>query len=139
MAATVRDVMTPKPLTLDARTSLESAAKVMRDHDVGAVLVAHEGILHGVLTDRDIVVRAIASGRHPAATFAMEACSTDVETIPATDSPDRAAELMLERELRRLPVVDDGKLVGIVTLTDLAPYEGPRSRLAGIATGRDHR
>jgi CBS domain-containing protein len=139
MAATVRDVMTPKPLTLDARTSLESAAKVMRDHDVGAVLVADEGVLQGILTDRDIVVRAIASGRHPAATFAMEACSTHVETIPATHSPDRAAELMRDHALRRLPVVDDGRLVGIVTLTDLAPYEGPSSRLTGVASGRDHR
>jgi CBS domain-containing protein len=133
MADTVRDVMMPNPLTVDARTTVEAAAQVMRENDIGDVLVTQEGRLVGILTDRDIVVRAIAGQRHPAATFAGECCSTEVQVVKAEDSTNRAAELMRERALRRLPVVDDGQVVGIVSIGDLAVAEDPKSALADIS------
>lgn len=136
MADTVRDVMMPNPLTVDAGTPIESAAQIMRENDIGDVLVTQDGYLLGILTDRDIVVRAIAGERHPAATFSGECCSTDVTVVAADESPDRAAAVMREHALRRLPVVDDGQVVGIVSIGDLAVAEDPRSALANISAAR---
>jgi CBS domain-containing protein len=136
MADTVRDVMMPSPLTVDARTTIEAAAQVMRENDIGDVLVTQDGRLQGILTDRDIVVRAIAGERHPAATFAGECCSTEVQVVSVDDSPGRAAEVMRINALRRLPVVDDGQVVGVVSLGDLAVAEDPASTLADISAAR---
>lgn len=136
MADTVRDVMMPNPLTVDARTPIQSAAQMMRENDIGDVLVTHEGRLLGILTDRDIVVRAIAGERHPAATFAGECCSAEVAVVRADDSTDQAAEVMRENALRRLPVIDDGQVVGIVSIGDLAVTQDPRSALADISAAR---
>jgi CBS domain-containing protein len=139
MADTVRDVMMPDPVTVDARTPIQSAAQIMRENDIGDVLVIQDGRLLGVLTDRDIVVRAIAGERHPAATFAGECCSPEVTVVAADDSPDQAAALMREQALRRLPVIDDGHVVGIVSIGDLAVAEDPRSALADISAARPNR
>lgn len=125
--------MVPNPLTVDARTTLESAAQVMRDNDIGDVLVTEDGVLRGILTDRDIVVRAIAAGRHPAATSTGEVCSASVQTVTADEPTEQAAEIMRQRALRRLPVVDDSRLVGIVSIGDLAVADDPRSALADIS------
>jgi CBS domain-containing protein len=136
MADTVRDVMMPAPLTVDARTPIQTAAQLMRQNDIGDVLVIEDGRLLGILTDRDIVVRAIAGERHPAATFAGECCSTDIEVVSADESTDRAAQQMRQHALRRLPVVDDGQVVGIVSIGDLAVTEDPTSALADISAAR---
>jgi CBS domain-containing protein len=130
---TVQELMVPTPLTVDARTTLESAAQVMRENDIGDVLVTENGHLRGILTDRDIVVRAIAAGRHPAGTAAGEVCSTDIQVVNASDTPDRAAEVMRQNALRRLPVIDEGRLVGIVSIGDLAVAQDPNSALADIS------
>jgi CBS domain-containing protein len=133
MADRIRDVMMPSPLTVNAQTSVEGAAQVMRANDIGDVLVTENGRLRGILTDRDIVIRAVAMGRHPAATFAGDCCSPDVYTVAADDPTDRAVEVMREHALRRLPVVDDDQLVGIVTIGDLAMSVDPNSALADIS------
>ncbi len=133
MADTVRDVMMPDLLTIDARSNLEAAAVVMRDNDVGDVLVIQNGGLRGILTDRDIVVRAIAAGRHPAGTAVGEVASPALQTIGASETPRRATEIMREFALRRLPVVEDDQIVGIVSIGDLAVAEDPRSALADIS------
>jgi CBS domain-containing protein len=136
MADAVRDVMMPAPLTVDAHTAIQSAAQLMRENDIGDVLVTQDGRLLGILTDRDIVVRAIAGERHPAATFAGECCSTEVEVVSVDDTTDRAAQVMRQHALRRLPVVDDGQVVGIVSIGDLAVSEDPSSALADISAAR---
>jgi len=130
MADLIRDVMMPNPLTVNAQTSIEGAAQVMRANDIGDVLVTDNGRLRGILTDRDIVVRAVAMGRHPAATFAGDCCSTNVQTVNADENTDRAVELMRSHALRRLPVIEDDHLVGIVSIGDLAVAEDPNSALA---------
>ena len=133
MADTIRELMVPSPLTVDARATVESAAHVMRENDIGDVLVTENGHLRGIVTDRDIVVRAIAAGRHPADTSVVDICSPDIQVVDAADTPTRAAEIMRENALRRLPVVEDGQLVGIVSIGDLAVESDPTSTLADIS------
>lgn len=125
--------MMPSPLTVDARTTIEAAAQVMRENDIGDVLVTEDGVLRGILTDRDIVVRAVAAGRHPAATSTGEVCSAAIQTVGADDPTTQAAEIMRQHALRRLPVIEDSRLVGIVSIGDLAVADDPKSALADIS------
>ncbi len=134
MTQRIRDVMTRPPVTVGTLTSLAEAARVMRDADIGDVLVVDERRLRGILTDRDLVVRAVAEGRDPADTTVQAVCSSPPVTVRPDDSLDRAVDLMREHALRRLPVTDDGQLVGIVTLGDLAVERDPTSAFADIST-----
>lgn len=133
MADTVREVMHPDPVVIDARASLERAAQMMRDHGIGDVLVVDDGQVRGILTDRDIVILAVADSRQPAATLAGECCSEQVQAVEAEDSTDRAIEIMRRTAVRRLPVVSEEQLVGIVSMGDLAVSEDPGSALADIS------
>jgi CBS domain-containing protein len=131
---TVSDVMTKDPKTVPGSTPLIEAARMMRDEDIGPILVLDNGQVEGIVTDRDIVVRGIAEGADPARTSVRDACSTDLETLSPSDSVDRAVALMRDKAIRRLPVVDEaGKPVGIVSLGDLAIERDPDSALAEIS------
>lgn len=125
--------MMPNPMSVDARTTVESAAQVMRENDIGDVLVTEDGVLRGILTDRDIVVRAIAAGRHPSATSTGEVCSASIQTCSVDDPTTQAAEIMRQHALRRLPVIEENRLVGIVSIGDLAVADDPKSALADIS------
>jgi CBS domain-containing protein len=135
-APIVRDVMMPSPLSVEATTSLTEAARVMRDNDVGDVLVVGDGALRGILTDRDIVVRAVAEDRSPESTPSGEVCSPDLATVAADDTIEGAADVMRKRAVRRLPVVDQGAVVGVVSIGDLAVQADPDSALADISAAR---
>ena len=115
MIQTVRDVMLPDPLTIDAKTSIGAAAQLMRTRKVEDVLVTDNGRLCGRLTDSDIAVFAIAAGRHPDTVYAGECCNPELTAVEPGDSTERAAELMRDYEVDRLPVVDQGQLVGVVS------------------------
>jgi len=119
MSKIVREVMTPDPMTIDARTSVESAANLMRASDTTDVLVTEDGAFRGRLTDSDIVVVAIAAGRHPATIPVGDCCNPDTAWVAADEPTDRAAELMRRHSLDRLPVLDDGQLVGTVWRADV--------------------
>jgi CBS domain-containing protein len=134
MAQAIKDVMTPDPVCVDPHDSAADAAKRMRDVDSGAILVAEGGHLKGLLTDRDIVVRAIAEGRDPAQVEVQEICSSDIQALTPDDDVDRAVRLMRERHVRRIPVVEDGDHpVGIVSIGDLALARDETSALADIS------
>ena len=134
MATAIRDVMTPDPVTVGPHDSAADAARSMREVDSGAILVCEDGHLRGLLTDRDIVVRAIAEGRDPARVEVGEICSADVGTLRPDDDVDRAVQLMRDRHVRRIPVVDDDEHpVGIVSIGDLALARDERSALADIS------
>ena len=133
MAQAVRDVMSPNPRSIDGDDNLVEAARVMRDADVGAVIVLQGHRVSGLLTDRDIVVRALADERDPAATRAGEIASRDVVALGPEDSIERAVELMSERSVRRLPVIEGDTPVGIVSLGDLAIERDSTSALAEIS------
>src|SRR4051812_37417084 len=94
MADTVRDVMTENPKTVEASATLVDAAKIMADEDIGNVLVVENGQVQGIVTDRDIVVRAIAKGKDPADTSVREVASTDLEQLSPDDSVEDAIRKM---------------------------------------------
>src|SRR5689334_7964106 len=115
MARHVHEVMTPQPVTLPLDAPLTEAARLMRDKGISGVLITQDGRLCGLLTDRDIVVRAVAEGRDPAGTRLAEICSAGLATVSPDDEADAALRLMRDRAVRRLPVVEDGRPVGIVS------------------------
>ncbi|MGW6710270.1 CBS domain-containing protein [Streptomyces sp. NPDC054956] len=134
MTRRVHEVMTENPVTVERLTSLAEAARVMRDADIGDVLVVDEGRLRGILTDRDIVIRAIAESKHPGDTTVDAVCSTEPVTVRPDDGVDHAVALIRRHALRRLPVqTEDGELVGVVTLGDLAIEQDPGSALAAVS------
>jgi CBS domain-containing protein len=121
MAHTVRDVMTKNPRAVEPSTTLVDAARNMRDENVGPLPIVDDGRVVGMLTDRDIVVRAIAEGRDPSSTTVGEIASRELVTVDPDQSLDEAARLMAQHQVRRLPVVEeDGRLAGIVAQADVA-------------------
>jgi CBS domain-containing protein len=133
MAQTVEEIMTRDPRTVDAGDTLVDAARVMRDSDIGDAVVMEDGQVTGIVTDRDIVVRAIAEGRDPGSTSVGVVCTTGVETADPSASVDDALRMMREHDIRRLPVVKNGRPVGIISLGDLAVEREPESTLADIS------
>src|SRR5918995_2605077 len=124
----IRDVMTINPRTVAPGESIQSAARIMRDEDTGAVPVVENGRPVGIVTDRDIVVRAVAEDGQ------LNRCVRDIVTGSVVcASPDmstrEAADLMSEHQVRRLPVVENERLVGIVSIGDLAVKEGKDRRI----------
>jgi CBS domain-containing protein len=133
MRATVRDLMTPDPVTVDESTPLQQVALVMKEQDIGDVIVERQGTPAGIVTDRDIVVRALAENEDARTLQAGDICSGDVVSVGPDDGIDAAAGLMRDAAVRRVPVVDDGRVVGIVSLGDLARREDPGSVLSDIS------
>ncbi|WP_182908040.1 CBS domain-containing protein [Microbispora sp. H13382] len=117
----VEEVMTRDPVTLPEEAPVVKAAKLMRDRGIGDVLVVGDGRLRGLVTDRDIVVRAVAEGRDLATTPLATLCTSDVVTVGPDQDVAEAARLMREKDVQQLPVVVDGHPVGVVALADLAP------------------
>ncbi|MGW1882585.1 CBS domain-containing protein [Streptomyces sp. NPDC001970] len=135
MAQLVKDVMTTGVRTLPPDASLVEAARLMRDEDIGDVMVADDGRLLGVLTDRDIAVRSVAMGHDPYIMPVRSVCTPEVLTIRPDEEASKAVWLMRMHMVRRLAVVEDGRALGVVTLGDLARARDPGSVLAGISAG----
>ncbi|OEJ28514.1 oxidoreductase [Streptomyces agglomeratus] len=133
MARKVREVMTAAPVTVGPQTSVGEVARVMRDEGIGAVLVAEGDELRGLVTDRDLAVRIVAREGDIADYSVADACSDELITVSLDDDLDRAVSLMRQHAVRRLPVVEDGLPVGIVSLGDLAVEHETDSALADIS------
>lgn len=133
MADKVRDIMTRDPISLDAGETLTAAARQMRDADVGALIVVDGDTVRGVVTDRDITVRGIAEELDPRTTRLADVVTHDVVTVSADDDVASAVEKMRDHAVRRLPVVEEGRVVGIVSLGDLAVERDGSSALAEIS------
>ncbi len=128
----VQDVMTAYPEALGPQDTIQKAAKLMRDHDYGIIPIL-DGMdaLVGVVTDRDIVVQAVASGHGPD-TPIKECMSVQPDTV-AKDLPiELALHLMNTRQIRRLPVVENGRLIGMLSLSDIAKSAVPEGEKAKI-------
>ena len=138
MAKSIKDAMTTMPASLPASATIGDAARQMRELDIGDVLVEQEGRLAGIVTDRDIVVRAIAEGRDVTSKLG-DIVSSEVVCITPAESADDAIRLMRERALRRVPVVENGRPVGMVSLGDLAEERDPRSVLGEISSAPPNR
>jgi CBS domain-containing protein len=118
----IRDVMTPDPKCISPGDSLQTAARIMRDHDTGAVPVVENGRPIGIITDRDIVIRVVAEDGKLSSPV-REFISTEMIYASPEMSTRDAEELMAENQVRRLPVVENDRIVGIVSLGDLAVKE----------------
>jgi CBS domain-containing protein len=133
MARTVEEIMTRDPRTVNADDPIVDAARQMREGDIGDVIVLKDGQVEGIVTDRDIVVRAVADARDAESTRVGDVCTTGLEAIQPSASVDDALRKMRESDIRRLPVVEGGRPVGIVSLGDLAVEREPDSTLADIS------
>ena len=130
---TVRDIMTTDPIVLQSSTSVKEAAQKMRDADVGDVIVEDGGSLVGVVTDRDITIRCVAEGTSPESATIWSITSGELHTLSPDDSLDDAVNTMREAAVRRVPVVEDGVAVGVLSIGDLAVAKDPDSVLADIS------
>jgi CBS domain-containing protein len=139
MARTLREIMTQNPVTLEATDSLTAAARTMRDANIGDVVVVEQGRVRGILTDRDIVVRALAEGRDPGQTSVGDVCSRELTLLSPADAIEDAVAIMRKKAIRRLPVVEHDHPVGIVSLGDLAVERDPESTLGGISAAPPNR
>jgi CBS domain-containing protein len=120
MGTSIKDVMTRDVRACEPNATVVEAAKVMAQEDVGPVPIVEDGRLVGIVTDRDIVVRVVAEGRDPNATTVKEIASTNLVTVSPDDDLDQALNRLAENQVRRLPVVEGGRLVGIVAQADIA-------------------
>lgn len=133
MATTVAEVMTSDPATVDADAPISEAARQMRVRNAGNVLVVDGGRLAGIVTDRDIAVRAVAENKDPN-TPVREACSeVDLITVTPDTRIEQAVELMRSKAVRRLPVVEGDRPVGVLSIGDLAMDRDKNSVLADIS------
>jgi CBS domain-containing protein len=139
MAQRVAEIMTPDPVTVSEKTPVAEVARLMRERNIGDVIITEADHVRGLVTDRDLVVRAIAEHRDPDSTTVGEVCSSDLVTCTPQDRIDQAVQLMREHHLRRLPVVEGDRVVGALSLGDLAVERDPRSVLSDISTAEPNR
>ncbi|MEU4773010.1 CBS domain-containing protein [Micromonospora sp. NPDC023644] len=130
---TVGEFMTTRLVTMDGNDTLTAAAQEMRDSAIGDVVVTDGDDVIGIVTDRDITVRGVAENMDPNSTPLNRVTSKDVITVSQYDDAVAAADLMRTYAVRRLPVIDDGRLVGLVSMGDLAVEREPQSVLADIS------
>jgi CBS domain-containing protein len=136
----VRDVMTALPETVTPQTPIQDAARIMADQAIGDVIVVEPSTerVVGIVTDRDIAIRALANGMGPS-TAVGEICSPDVVGVPPTATVRGALNLMKDLNVRRLPVVEDDRAIGVVSLGDLSNQAGAGSALADISAASPDR
>lgn len=128
----VREIMTTAVRCAEPDTSLDNIARMMRDEDVGAIPVLDGEDLAGIVTDRDIVLRCVAARDDPLQVTAEDIMAGPVRAIAPDANVEDASRLMAEAQLRRLPVCEDGRLVGIISIGDIAVKQ-PNLGLAGDA------
>lgn len=120
----VRDVMTDRIAKAQPETTLEEIAMMMKTENTGAIPVVDEDELIGIVTDRDIVMRCVAEGGDASEMTAEDIVSEEVETIDPDSDVEEALELMSQKQIRRLPVVDSGELIGMLSIGDIAVKQG---------------
>jgi CBS domain-containing protein len=120
MPKSVRDAMTEDPRSIGTSASVVEAARLMREEHIGSLPITDDEQLVGMITDRDITTRVVAEAADPKTTSVGDVCSRDVISAEADKDHQEALELMARHQVRRLPVVENGRLVGIVALADIA-------------------
>ena len=119
----VDELMTRDPASLQPGSTVAEAAALMKRRDCGSLPVVDGGKVVGIVTDRDIVLRAVAAQKDPARVPVSEIMSTDPVTVTPDTTSAEATKLMSDRQVRRLPVVEDGRLVGLLAIGQLARHE----------------
>jgi CBS domain-containing protein len=116
----IREVMTPSPETVEPGRPTSEAAKLMKKADAGMIPVVENGDLVGTVTDRDIVLRVVAEGKSPETTAVGEIASVEPVTVAPEQDLEEALRLMAQHQVRRLPVVENGRLIGVIAQADVA-------------------
>jgi CBS domain-containing protein len=127
MARSVRDTMTGNPRSIDASASVVEAAQLMREGHIGSLPITHDGQLVGMITDRDITTRVVADAADHTTAPVGDVSSRDLITVEPDKDLDEALQLMAVHQVRRLPVVENGRLVGIVAQADVALRENEKT------------
>jgi CBS domain-containing protein len=137
----IREVMTASPRTVTPDTSLAAAARLMKEEDIGDVLVAERNTHRalGIVTDRDIAIRAVAQGSDPDTTSVQDIVSRDLVAAAPTNTVDEAIKLMKDQNVRRLPVIEGGRAIGVISLGDLSVETDVGAVLADISTAAPDR
>jgi CBS domain-containing protein len=127
MAKSVRDAMTQDPRSIDASASVVEAARLMREQHIGSLPVTEDERLVGMITDRDITTRVVAESAAPETTSVGDVYSRDLISVEPDNGLDDALQLMARHQVRRLAVVENGRLVGMVAQADIALKENDRT------------
>ena len=130
----MRDIMSAAPACMAAGESVSAAAMAMKRHGVGTVLVQTDGRLSELVTDRDITVRVLAENRDPRTTRIRDICSSELVVLGPDDDVAQATRLVRDRAVRRIPVLQDGAPVGVVSVGDLVLAQDVPSALPGISS-----
>ena len=133
MTQSIRDVMSANPITMPVASTVSEAARTMREANIGDIIVLEGDQLYGIVTDRDIVVRTVAEGRDPETATLGDICSREMTTLSPTDIVEDAVRLMRDKAIRRVPVIENGTPIGIVSLGDLAVSQDLHSTLGHIS------
>jgi CBS domain-containing protein len=133
MSQSIQEVMTEDVVVMPTSATLAEAGREMRERDIGNVIVLEDETVAGILTDRDIVIRAVADERSPGETTVGEIATRDPETLRPDDTVEDAIRIMRDKAVRRLPIVEDGRPIGIVSIGDLAVEHDSDSALADIS------
>jgi CBS domain-containing protein len=128
----VKEIMTRDPARVAPEATLGEVATLMKQEDCGSIPIVRDGKLVGIVTDRDIVVRAIAAGKDPKATKASDVMSADPVCVGPDDDVREAERVMADRQIRRLPVVEDGRLSGIVVIGQIARRERSEEKVGEV-------
>jgi len=129
MSLKVESAMVKNVVTVDTDTTVKKAVEIMNKHEIGCLVVMKGNGLVGILTERDILKRVLGESRNAEKTKVSEIMTTPVITASPTTNLEEAAKLMFEKNVKKLPVVSEGKLVGLITLTDLARFQPEIIRL----------
>lgn len=132
MTRTVSELMTPHPTVVEVSDTLRAVAQTMATQDLGSLVVARDGVVVGIVTDRDLVVRGLAEGV-PLDAAVGDLATDDLLTVGPDDDVADVVRIMREQAVRRVPVVRDGEAVGVLTIGDLAAELDPGSALAEIS------
>lgn len=132
----VADVMTTDPVTLPSGATVYEAARLMREHNIGAILVVDDALLAGILTDRDIVTRAVATGATLNELTIAEIATRGPVCARTDQHAFEAVTKMREHAVSRLPVVDHGRVMGVISIGDLALKLEDRTTLAAVFAGQ---
>jgi len=127
MAKSIRDAMTEDPRSIGASESVVDAARLMREEHIGSLPITDDEQLLGMITDRDITMRVVSEAADPKTTSVGDVCSRDVISVEADKDHEEACALMARHQVRRLPVVENGRLIGIVAQADIARTEDEKT------------
>ena len=116
----VEDVMITEVITIDENASVKEAADIMNQHEIGSLIAVRKGKAIGIITERDLLKRVIVEAKNAEKTKVSEAMSSPLEVIASGTDLEEAVRLMFQKKIKKLPVVDKKRLVGLVSLTDIA-------------------